>query len=72
MSMKPGVTTRPVASRVWAAVRRGEISDGADAVAGYPNVGRLPRLTGAVNDGSATDDEIEFHRYISFWEAVSN
>ena len=43
-----------------------EIADGADAVAGYPNVGLLPRLTGAVNDGSATDNEIEVHRYISF------
>ena len=49
--------------------RCGEIADGADAVAGYANVGLLPRLTGAVNDGSATDNEIEVHRYISFGES---
>ena len=50
-------------------LRRGccrEIADGANPVAGHPNVGPLPRLTGAVNNGSPTDNEIKLHRYLSF------
>ncbi len=61
MSMKPGATTRPVAStRFW----RGRVGQhapgrhGHDAVAADPHVAVVPRRAGAVDDPAVCDDHV--------------
>ena len=57
--MKPGATTRFVASTVVARRATGQLADRGDAVAGDADVAAKPRRTGAVDDAAAGNQQVE-------------
>ena len=62
VSMKPGATTRPVASSGRGRRTRGEVADGRDAVALDADVGTHRRRARAVEHQAAADDQVELRR----------
>ena len=58
-SMKPGLTTRPVASITVAAVRRGQVAERDDAIAVDADVGSARRRAAAVEHLPAAHEQIE-------------
>ena len=58
MSMKPGATTRPVASISRLALPGRHAADGDDPVAADGDVAVEPRVAGAVDDPAVADEQV--------------